>query len=49
MEKISEEQNLKKIWFEEAKEQTIETLPMFINHIMNDYDHDYGTEDRRDI
>lgn len=43
MEKISEEQNLEKIWFEEAKEQTIETLPMFMNHIMNDYDHDYGT------
>lgn len=43
MEKISEEQNLEKIWFEEAGEQTIETLPQFINHIMNDYDHDYGT------
>ena len=43
MEKISEEQHLEKIWFEEATEQTIETLPQFVNHIMNDYDHDYGT------
>lgn len=43
MERISEEQHLEKIWFEEAAEQTIETLPQFINHIMNDYDHDYGT------
>lgn len=43
MEKISEEQHLEKIWFEEAEKQTIETLPQFINHIMNDYEHDYGT------
>lgn len=43
MEKISEKQHLEKIWFEEAIEQTIETLPQFINHIMNDYEHDYGT------
>ena len=43
MEKISEEQHLEKIWFKEATEQTIETLPQFINHIMNDYKHDYGT------
>lgn len=43
MEKINEEQHLEKIWFEEAKVQTIETLTSFINHIMNDYEHDYGT------
>lgn len=43
MKKISEEQHLEKIWFKEATEQTIETLPQFINHIMNDYEHDYGT------
>lgn len=30
MEKINEEQHLEKIWFEEAAEQTIETLPQFI-------------------
>lgn len=43
MEKINEERHLEKEWFKEAKEQTIETLPNFINHVMNDYEHDYGT------
>ena len=43
MEKINEEQHLEKVWFKEATEQTIETLPKFINHVMNDYGHDYGT------
>lgn len=43
MENIREEQHLEKVWFEEAKKQTIETLPNFISHIMNDYEHDYGT------
>lgn len=28
---------------EEASEQTLDTLPKFINHLMNDYEHDYGT------
>lgn len=40
---ITEEMNLEKEWFNQAKEQTIETLPGFISHIMNDYMHDYGT------
>lgn len=43
MEKINEKQHLEKEWFKEATEQTIETLPKFINHVMNDYEHDYGT------
>lgn len=43
MEKINENQHLEKEWFKEATEQTIETLPKFINHVMNDYKHDYGT------
>lgn len=43
MEKITEEQHLEKEWFKEAHEQTIKTLPKFIQHIMNDYEHDYGT------
>jgi len=43
MEKINEEQHLEKEWFKEATEQIIETLPKFINHVMNDYEHDYGT------
>ena len=38
-----EEKKLKEIWFKEAKEQTIATLPTFIDHVMNDYDHDYET------
>lgn len=40
---ITEEMRLEKEWFEEAKRQTLETLPAFINHVMNDYVHDYGT------
>lgn len=40
---ISEEMYPEKEWFKQAKEQTIETLPDFINHIMGDYAHDYGT------
>lgn len=43
MEKINEKQHFEKVWFKEAKKQTIGTLPNFINHIMNDYKHDYGT------
>ena len=43
MEKISEQQHLEKQWYKDAKEQTLETLPAFINHVMNDYEHDYGT------
>lgn len=40
---ITEEMHLEKEWFEEAKKQTVETLPAFINHLMGDYEHDYGT------
>lgn len=41
--KITEEMHVEKEWFEQAREQTLETLPDFINHVMNDYIHDYGT------
>lgn len=41
--KITEADHLEKEWLEEAKEQTHETLPEFIDHLMNDYEHDYGT------
>lgn len=27
----------------QAETQTLETLPQFINHLMNDYEHNYGT------
>lgn len=40
---ITEKDHLEKEWLKEANEQTLETLPKFINHLMNDYDHDYGT------
>lgn len=36
-------QELKKEWLEKAREQTMDTLPDFLNHLMNDYRHDYGT------
>ena len=40
---ITEEMHLEKEWFEQAREQKLETLPVFMNHILNDYCHDYGT------
>lgn len=40
---ITEDMHLEKEWFEQAEKQTLETLPQFISHIMNDYIHDYGT------
>lgn len=30
-------------WYVEARKQTRETLPAFLDHLMNDYEHDYGT------
>jgi len=40
---INEEMHIEKQWFEEAGKQTPDTLMGFINHVMNDYIHDYGT------
>ena len=42
---ITEENDRAEIdsWFEQAGKQTFETLPEFIRHVMNDYEHDYGT------
>ncbi len=40
---INEGMHLEKEWFKEAGKCTIETLPAFVDHIMNDYIHDYGT------
>ena len=40
---VTEDMHIEKEWFVEAKNQTVETLPGFINHLMNDYCHDYGT------
>lgn len=41
--KITEANHLENEWLEQAETQTLETLPEFINHLMNDYEHDYGT------
>lgn len=40
---ITEEMHIEKEWFEQARKQTIETLTDFMNHVMGDYVHDYGT------
>jgi len=40
---INEDLHIEKQWFEDAREQTLDTLMGFINHVMNDYVHDYGT------
>ena len=40
---ITEEMPIEKEWREQARQQTLETLPEFIRHLMNDYQHDYGT------
>ena len=45
MEKIqvTEEMRPEVEWFKQAKQQTPETLSTFVDHVMNDYLHDYGT------
>ena len=40
---INESMRLEEEWFKEAEKQTPDTLIEFINHMMNDYHHDYGT------
>ena len=40
---ITEKDHHEEEWFAEARKQTIETLPTFVSHLMNDYHHDYGT------
>lgn len=40
---ITEEQGVHKQWYEEARKQTLETLPAFMNRLLNSYQHDYGT------
>lgn len=43
-EKITENMHLEKEWFEQtSKIETIDQLTEFINHVISDYDHDYGT------
>lgn len=40
---VTEDMYPEQEWFEEAKKQTLDTLPAFIDHVMNDYAHSYGT------
>lgn len=42
-EAITEEMGVHKQWFEEAQKQTVETLSEFVRHLVEDYEHDYGT------
>jgi hypothetical protein len=42
-EKITENMRVHTKWYEDAKNQTVETLPEFIRHLTEDYEHDYGT------
>ena len=41
--KIREEDGFHKQWYEEAKKQTFQTLPAFLDKLTLDYEHDYGT------
>lgn len=43
VQQITEEEKIHEQWFEEAKNVTPETLPAFLEHVMGDYGHDYGT------
>ncbi len=40
---ITEEQGIHKTWWDEVQGVTLSTLPAFIEHLLNDYAHDYGT------
>jgi hypothetical protein len=41
--KITEEDETHKKFYEEAKIQTLESFPEFLNKLVNDYEYDYGT------
>ncbi len=40
---ITEEMKVHEEWYKDAKEMTLDRLPDFISHLVNDYEHDYGT------
>lgn len=40
---VSEEQKIHEQWYANAKHVTMETLPTFLNKLVNDYSYDYGT------
>jgi hypothetical protein len=40
---ITEDMHIHEQWYEEAKKQTLTTLPEFCRSLSEDYHHDYGT------
>lgn len=40
---ITEEQNVHREWYDDARKMTMERLPEFLRHLHEDYEHDYGT------
>lgn len=42
-EQITEEMKVNEKWYDEAKKQTLETLPEFLKKLTENYNHDYGT------
>ena len=40
---ITEEMGVHKEWYKQGEGMTLDKLPEFINHLLNDYTHDYGT------
>lgn len=43
MKSITEEMKEHEKWYEDARKMTLSQLAEFINHLTNDYKHDYGT------
>jgi hypothetical protein len=43
MKTITEKMKVHEEWYKLANEQDMKTLPKFLKHLLNDYDHDYGT------
>lgn len=43
MKQITEEMGVHKAWYEEARKQTMESLPDFLKKLTTEYQHDYGT------
>jgi hypothetical protein len=43
MKKITEKDGLHKEWYKKAENMELKDLPKFLDKLMNDYQHDYGT------
>ena len=40
---ITEADGVQNEWYEKTRSQTLETLPGFLNHVLDDYSHDHQT------